>query len=67
MFFYLLYQTRHKKPICKHSNSKESRCKFIILVIQPIIWMVIDDLFIIHVLARLKLKKKRDKMKRIAI
>jgi hypothetical protein len=59
MFFYLLYQTRHKKPICKHSNSKESRCKFIILVIQLIFWMLIDDLFIIHVLACLKLIKTR--------
>jgi len=59
MFFYLLYQTRHSEPIWKHSNSKESRRKFNILVIQRIFRFVIDNLFIIHILVRLKLKKPR--------
>jgi hypothetical protein len=67
VFFYLLYQTRHKKPIWKHSNTKESRreFKFIISGIQWIVWIAIESLLITHILARLKLKKnERDKMKR---
>lgn len=29
-FLHLLYQIKHRKPICKHSYRKESRCSVVI-------------------------------------